>query len=543
MPCPHPWKNIFVTITGDVYPCCFNTKLKSFGNINNNDIRDIWFGEAFTELRKAWIEGGWKDIGCDGCRLLSITDGNIAYEKGSSCGVSSKAGRNSMENADEFAQRKYVINTLPTTLTYFPSTFCNLSCVFCGQNISGVMDLGDTGYEMLKTVSPYLRSMTWLGGEPAIQPQLSRWIDDLGSFDNVDIEIGIITNASIYAEKLINASDKYSRCSINISFDSHQKDLYESLRRKSSFEQTLKNIDRYLALRKGSDQYRVNLNFLWQKKNFATLPHYLRFCREREVFALINPLDYWPVPMRLDLFEDLQKDLPEDHERVLEQALMEAKALDDALGNNPRATFVDYSMGMPGKVLPYVQLCVDLVRKGIAAHKMKDHVWEASLGPDHGGQFVIAQSSAGEMVSYAHLDDNGSFRIRLAWEPGATLALCKDCYGTPCPVQAKDIPELSRNKRVALWGTGQGYADHVSPLVRRGVLDGALVCFLDNSPAKQGAVLDGYPICPPGILHNGEIDVVFILSCMSGEILSQVRGMNIEKTLFVAIVDLQARAG
>ena len=47
--CPKPFSEVFITINGDIFPCC--SAQKSLGNINSQDIEEIW-NKGFQEIRE-----------------------------------------------------------------------------------------------------------------------------------------------------------------------------------------------------------------------------------------------------------------------------------------------------------------------------------------------------------------------------------------------------------------------------------------------------------------------------------------------------------
>lgn len=57
-----------ITITGEVNLCCFDYFRKTgFGNVLNQSLRDIWFGEEFSRLRRELRQGKQAHPICDGC--------------------------------------------------------------------------------------------------------------------------------------------------------------------------------------------------------------------------------------------------------------------------------------------------------------------------------------------------------------------------------------------------------------------------------------------------------------------------------------------
>lgn len=68
--CPLPWSGSYITNKGEVTPCCMipDAKVKSFGNVNNEEIGVIWNNQEFKEFRGK-LASGQMPIQCRNCSL------------------------------------------------------------------------------------------------------------------------------------------------------------------------------------------------------------------------------------------------------------------------------------------------------------------------------------------------------------------------------------------------------------------------------------------------------------------------------------------
>jgi MoaA/NifB/PqqE/SkfB family radical SAM enzyme len=57
--CSFLWSTPFITTNGDVRPCCAN--LPPMGNLNHDSFHDIWYGSAYSALRKNMLTGHLAD--------------------------------------------------------------------------------------------------------------------------------------------------------------------------------------------------------------------------------------------------------------------------------------------------------------------------------------------------------------------------------------------------------------------------------------------------------------------------------------------------
>lgn len=73
--CILPWFSAYITVDGNVRPCCSFSQTKAdFGNIFLTDIENIWNGKAYQGLRKAFREGKRPYPICENCVPQTLTD-------------------------------------------------------------------------------------------------------------------------------------------------------------------------------------------------------------------------------------------------------------------------------------------------------------------------------------------------------------------------------------------------------------------------------------------------------------------------------------
>ena len=72
-PCSGPFKTPIIHWSGKVTVCCFDVHLNLvMGNINDNNLSEIWYGKEIHKLRMAHIKGDLKKFpACIGCTNLN----------------------------------------------------------------------------------------------------------------------------------------------------------------------------------------------------------------------------------------------------------------------------------------------------------------------------------------------------------------------------------------------------------------------------------------------------------------------------------------
>lgn len=70
-PCQWPWTSMYIDAPGNVIPCCVlaDSDTKSFGNIFETNIKEIWNSDEYKEFRKMHKKGDIPDI-CKSCYRL-----------------------------------------------------------------------------------------------------------------------------------------------------------------------------------------------------------------------------------------------------------------------------------------------------------------------------------------------------------------------------------------------------------------------------------------------------------------------------------------
>ena len=73
-PCAGLWNTPMVQVNGDVTTCCLDEQLENkVGNLRENTLGEIWFGETMNQWRKAHVDGRFEDSGplCTRCNWRS----------------------------------------------------------------------------------------------------------------------------------------------------------------------------------------------------------------------------------------------------------------------------------------------------------------------------------------------------------------------------------------------------------------------------------------------------------------------------------------
>ena len=286
-PCVAPYNNMYFTTEGRVAPCWLLV-----GHLDTwsptRSIKDIWFGEKFTEYRNSLKEGIFKSE-CRVCKQKIEADTwplAMAY--------------------DGFTVKEY-----PTMLELELSNQCNLECVMCeGRLSSGIRKnrdqlpplpqvYDDSFVEQLKEFIPHLEELRFNGGEPFAQ-KIVYDICMLVAEINPGLRINIATNGTVYNKQVREILAKCN-ISLNISIDSLDKDNYEAIRINGDFDTLMENFQTFNKYCKDNDRgLSVMVNPM--NNNWWEMPKFVEFTTENKVNLWYNTIHHpehlsiWSLP-------------------------------------------------------------------------------------------------------------------------------------------------------------------------------------------------------------------------------------------------------
>jgi molybdenum cofactor biosynthesis enzyme MoaA len=278
---------MYFTTEGNVAPCWLLVGyLDKWSSVRS--IKDIWFGEKFTEYRNN-LKDGIFNSECRVCKQKIEADTwplAMAY--------------------DAFSVKQY-----PTLLELELSNQCNLECVMCeGRLSSGIRKnrdklppmqqvYDDSFVEQLKEFIPHLEELRFNGGEPFAQ-KIVYDICMLVSEINPTLRINIATNGTVY-NKQVRAILEKCNIHLNISIDSLDKNNYESIRVNGIFDDLMENFQTFNQYCKDNNRgLSVMVNPM--RTNWWEMPEFVKFTTEHRVHLWYNTIHHpehlgiWNLP-------------------------------------------------------------------------------------------------------------------------------------------------------------------------------------------------------------------------------------------------------
>lgn len=223
--CSAPFNSLTINPDKSVVPCCAwdNNKVPPLGNLNEELLHDILNSESLRQLQQSMLDFKWHE----GCRLCKIKEQDAA--------TSTRINLyNNLVKYDESNKIKF--------LEFNSSNTCNLACVTCGPFFSSYwVEYINKHLPNLKHTYPIIKSnikinedyfkqidfsklenLVLKGGEPFLNKgllHLLKHLDDNNYLSNITITI--VTNGTVYDQKIFEYLKKSKSLKISVSIDAH----------------------------------------------------------------------------------------------------------------------------------------------------------------------------------------------------------------------------------------------------------------------------------------------------------------------------------
>lgn len=134
--------------------------------------------------------------------------------------------------------------------------------------------------------TPNLKFVHIIGGEPLLNPRFEELVDMLISAGKTDIYLGFTTNGTVFNQALILKLNQFKHVDIGISIECAGL-LNDYIRRGSTTETVLNNIDQYLEHRRQGHVY-VTVRPVPSALSVHTLDELYHWCIERKLDVMTN---------------------------------------------------------------------------------------------------------------------------------------------------------------------------------------------------------------------------------------------------------------
>lgn len=223
--CSAPFNSLTINPDKSVVPCCAwdNNNVKPLGNLNKNSLDEILNGDDLKILRQDMLNFKWHE----GCMLCKIKEQD----------ATTSTRINVYTNLVEYDESNKI-----KWLEFNSSSTCNLACITCGPFFSSYWaeyinkHLADIklSFPIIESNSKInedyfkqidfskLEKLVLKGGEPFLNKgllPLLKHLDDNNYLSN--IKISIVTNGTVYDQKIFEYLKKAKYLGISVSIDAY----------------------------------------------------------------------------------------------------------------------------------------------------------------------------------------------------------------------------------------------------------------------------------------------------------------------------------
>lgn len=246
------------------------------GDIKNQTLEEIWNSEKMQLLRRELLSGNpvicKRQIQASKCNLIR---------------------KDLIENIE----LKEIMPFPMVRLDMMLNGQCNLECVMCGvwKTPNGVYTQNEFWEEGRENIFPFLKEVDIKGGEPFIQKEVYRLMDEVGDV-NSECNWHITTNGHYrFTDKIQATVNKIRIVRLSVSIDSLDPQNFAAIRKKGDLSIVLRTLDDWIAYQKSPTGRvnQINVNFVVQTANWHEVPRFYEFCRDKGVvpffIILTNP--------------------------------------------------------------------------------------------------------------------------------------------------------------------------------------------------------------------------------------------------------------
>ena len=270
--CPIPFLQLQLNPLGNVSACCFSEEYK-VGDVKTQKIEEIWNGPIMQEWRKEFMSGDIKI--CK--KAMKSFECHKMYH-----------------HLNHLVELKPIQSKAPQRLDLRLNGKCNLECIMCDvwRQPNGLYDESDFWTWGPEHVFPHLVEVDMLGGEPFIQKDTFRFIEEVAKV-NQTCRWGFITNCSYnFNKKLESHLDKIKLRHIHMSLDSLVPETYAKIRKNGDLKKTMSTVMSFVEYRKKrrtqGEDFVLFASFCIQNSNWMEIVDFLDFAEKYEIQPILQ---------------------------------------------------------------------------------------------------------------------------------------------------------------------------------------------------------------------------------------------------------------
>ncbi|WP_320035340.1 SPASM domain-containing protein [Halarcobacter sp.] len=293
--CPNPFMYVELQENGNINTCCYiNHK---FGNINKENIKDIWNNNDFKELRRSILNGDFSY--CDSSRCASMQ--KVLEKKLSNKSYQIPYELILKDEITDISSFKLEQN-LPKIISFDDDQTCNLSCPSCRKTL--IIETKEQSenkltkeFQIIDECKNYLEEI-WLcgAGDLFASRTYKKLLTTYDFLQIPNIKIRIDTNGVLFNEKAWNTTLKKVQNIINviaISIDATNEKTYSLIRRGGNFNTLMDNLY-FISSLKNKKEFIFIIRMIVQNDNFNQMADFIKLGKKLNVDQVVfSELQNW----------------------------------------------------------------------------------------------------------------------------------------------------------------------------------------------------------------------------------------------------------
>ena len=260
--CYLPFVQLLLQPTGAISPCCWAQDMV-LGKVPEDSLEAIWNGEKLRSLRREFLSGNPVT-----CKTKMRHIGCHRFNRGPYA-----------KNPD--LSEIQVLG--PRRLDVRLNGRCNLQCVMCDvwKQPNGKFDDSDFWAKGPQQIFPYLMELDVLGGEPFVQADTYRLIDEVSKV-NDQCTWAFVTNGNYNFQPIRKRLEKIKLRWFMLSLDSVVPETYEKIRKGGNLKRALETIDGLAEfneeLRGSGRDFDFSVSMCVQQENWREIESFFIYC-------------------------------------------------------------------------------------------------------------------------------------------------------------------------------------------------------------------------------------------------------------------------
>ena len=263
---------------GEVIPCCQSWITKTFGNMSDKPVAEVWNSPDAQRFRASILDGSFRYCRNDVCPYLQSTSGPVQR----------------VEDVTDPRMRE-IIDEGMTELPFGPTDIiccfdqsCNLSCPSCRQQIIMETKSSEAIYDIqARLENEALHDARLLhitgSGDPFGSPFFRRWLQNMKRESMPNIQrIHLHTNAQLWTRRIWASIPENIRAlvrSTTISIDAATPETYAVNRRGGDFSTLMERLAFISELRRDGPLEDLEIHMTVQANNFREMPAFVELGR------------------------------------------------------------------------------------------------------------------------------------------------------------------------------------------------------------------------------------------------------------------------